>query len=1224
MRLIGREHLTRQVLDRFATSRVVAIAPNFREPSGLSAGWGLTSAALAVADALAEGTDLTLRLRADSDVHWHADILATVRRHKLPERLVRRPDHPLIGLRRLLRQAKSPLVILDDVTQSDRIRDLISTLPHAKFLLTSRVAPPPGVSEVSIVLVDPLEEAAAVELLLDRLPKDVAEAVATSGKLLNLARSLECHPAALSLAAETIRLTDCTLEEFSTQLASLPAVSVKTTASELPPDIGQSPLWRVARLLLHRMGDVTETNSIRDPLLLRAAFGAEHLSTVMDPTGGQQALPGLSPVGLSSFGTSSDESSPVFSHPVSSSISEALMSAAPATLHRQIVERAHEHWQQVRQQGGQVEEIVQHGDALLRETARHRAFVQSRRPFVALVRDLALGVGACERATTLGLEYVTSTREATGDLSLNTSLAYEGLARVQRAWDRVLPARRTFRRAIAIVESMRPVPLPQWVRLECEVAEADLDECKVERANNRLLRIREAVQSIRLEHPYLEARWSFLWAACCLAGRRPDKAADVLQDVLAWQQRKLGLDAYETLKTRSLLARALFTQKRFPETEAILRRDLEIRTTSSAVTPSEEVVPTNFLAEMLFVQGRYTEAESFFQRVLEIRVETLGATHRLVGETSNRLAVLRGTRGDYKGAEPMFRRALSIAEEVYGESHPEVAKVLNDLAEMLFTQGRYDQSRRLLERAQRIQERTLRKSDPKVSRTRNNLAAVYVAHGHYDAACKLYQEDVAARQNQGQADDLRMATALNNLGDVQRSIGKLVEAEHNLKGALLIREQILGPEHPQVAQALNNLGYLYLNQYRLPEAGEAIERALTIRRRTLSSEHPHVANALSTLASVRFWDQQYEAAVPLLEEAEQITRTVFGEKHQQVAVVMALLGRCELRLGRRAKGELHLLKSRMIFEETVGPNHRLYADVLIGLGELAELEGKDEQAFPFYERAIAIQRQTMSAPRLEMATTLQSLGFNLLRRNRTSAACERLSEALRIQQKLVPEESPLLILPLIRLADASLRNGDRKSAEKSLRHALHNLDHHTVQGNTEWQLQLREEASLMLVDLCISRREFQEASATLTRLLDAPSTVPEEKRDARLLALKSRLASLRVLEREYAEAEPLQRECLELSRKIDGRQSAEVAKHLESLSLTLSQLGKNDEADTLIQESISICEHVYGDGHEEVARALDQRAALLYRAKKTQEAEALERHADALRGRESHVLDDIM
>jgi eukaryotic-like serine/threonine-protein kinase len=125
-----------------------------------------------------------------------------------------------------------------------------------------------------------------------------------------------------------------------------------------------------------------------------------------------------------------------------------------------------------------------------------------------------------------------------------------------------------------------------------------------------------------------------------------------------------------------------------------------------------------------------------------------------------------------------------------------------------------------------------------------------------------------------------------------------------------------------------------------------------------------------------------------------------------------------------------------IWENALGPEHPDVATSLNGLGTVAKLRGKYEQARALYERALAIREKVLGPEHSDVAASLHNLGVvadSLGEHERARALLER---ALAIWEKALGPEHPNVAYPLTSLGETLLALAKPTDALPLLERAL--------------------------------------------------------------------------------------------------------------------------------------------------------------------------------------------
>ena len=205
-------------------------------------------------------------------------------------------------------------------------------------------------------------------------------------------------------------------------------------------------------------------------------------------------------------------------------------------------------------------------------------------------------------------------------------------------------------------------------------------------------------------------------------------------------------------------------------------------------------------------------------------------------------------------------------------------------------------------------------------------------------------------------------------------MGKYKEARSMHQRALAAIKHKFGPDHPRVAAILNNLGNVFMAVGKYEKARAIYQRALTIRKNALGSDHPDVATSLNSLGRVSIAMGQYEKALALYARALALREAIFGPAHPKVASALIGRGRALVDVEARASksspmhatkrldvAQRHLMRALAIAEKTTGPRHRIRAEALLGLAEVANAQGRQAKAVSLLEHCLALEVPTIHA-----------------------------------------------------------------------------------------------------------------------------------------------------------------------------------------------------------------------------------------------------------------------
>ena len=329
------------------------------------------------------------------------------------------------------------------------------------------------------------------------------------------------------------------------------------------------------------------------------------------------------------------------------------------------------------------------------------------------------------------------------------------------------------------------------------------------------------------------------------------------------------------------------------------------------------------------------------------------ATRAAVGDVRARLARARAQHhaGMYDQALALATKASRDARAAdYPPVEAEALYLLGDLHELA------TESEKALLAAYRTAEQA--KDDGlRVYIAANLVYAVGYQQARYREGALWGELAAAALARIGGHDDaeatlhLHLAAMLHGQGDDEAAL------DHVDRGLALL-ESMHGPEHSDVASALSNRGLLLAALKRFDEALAVTRQELALTTRLHGPAHPGVAAS-----------------------------------HNNLALILAATGKADDSLS-------HLQSALQIWEEALGPSH---ADVALALGNIAEwhdTRGSLEVALEFHRRALTTWESALGPEDQEVAFALAAVGDLLHRLGRNGEAVPPLERALAIHETL--------------------------------------------------------------------------------------------------------------------------------------------------------------------------------------------------------------------------------
>jgi tetratricopeptide (TPR) repeat protein len=199
------------------------------------------------------------------------------------------------------------------------------------------------------------------------------------------------------------------------------------------------------------------------------------------------------------------------------------------------------------------------------------------------------------------------------------------------------------------------------------------------------------------------------------------------------------------------------------------------------------------------------------------------------------------------------------------------------------------------------------------------LALVLVEEARYQEAEAAPRQAVADAEWRVGPNHPRSFEVVGALARVLDARGKPGEAERLQRRVLAGLEREYGADHPLVARALADLGRSMLESGRPQEAEAYLTRALSIRERRLRPGHPDTAESLAWLGEARAGEGALTEAEDRLRWALATERESLGDDHPRVALTLVHLAAVLHRVGKDADARPYAEQAVAIQEKRLRP-----------------------------------------------------------------------------------------------------------------------------------------------------------------------------------------------------------------------------------------------------------------------------------------------------------------
>jgi len=383
-------------------------------------------------------------------------------------------------------------------------------------------------------------------------------------------------------------------------------------------------------------------------------------------------------------------------------------------------------------------------------------------------------------------------------------------------------------------------------------------------------------------------------------------------------------------------------------------------------------------------------------------------------------------------------------------------------------------------------------------------------------------------------------------------------------------------EHNVAREAASQLLYytgLYLHANRaLLDARTSYKLSLAIGKRIYGDEHPIQATRINSLGICEHHLRNLDEARRCFETAFAICEKVYGPVEQAVygapdesLLTIPIRNLCAIleEMGDTDAAQQTYEKAMKIYLEVYGWNHPLVAECADRFGRAWHKLGRLAKARNCFEKAV-LAEESASEPNFgALATYLNNLAMVLIEMREPQLAHERLSRALRLDNKTFGERHPAVARDLANLGHCCRELRELEDAERYYRDAL----------------------------AMVERTEGD----------DSPHAA----------ALLNHLGVILLDNGKAAPARSCLERALTLNQALFGPESNEVVRNLTNLGRALDEMGAHTQALTSYEQAIRIAEEQGGPQNERKATILYRIGRSLNRQKRYEEA--LERLQQAMK-----------
>jgi tetratricopeptide (TPR) repeat protein/tRNA A-37 threonylcarbamoyl transferase component Bud32 len=382
-------------------------------------------------------------------------------------------------------------------------------------------------------------------------------------------------------------------------------------------------------------------------------------------------------------------------------------------------------------------------------------------------------------------------------------------------------------------------------------------------------------------------------------------------------------------------------------------------------------------AQLIYVLGNLRderdEALALESSVLADAARAGGAADLLAG-AHNSLGAAYGVAGDNARSEQEYRQAVELYVSAFGEEHPRVATALNNVGVALREQSHADEATTFYQRALAIREKVLTADHPDVGNCYNNLGVVASDHGDIDRAVRYYDKALAVWEGALGSDNQRVAVVTNNIGSLYIDRGDYDRAREYFDKSRGIRERLLGAEHQYTLRVRENIATVMELQGRREEALAELQQILALNKKVLGEKHPGVAYTLNQIGNVLVGMKRYRDAIPYLEQSIALGDESAGSDNEQQGWPHVNLGRAWLGLGDTLRARAEVERAVAIWLAAQGEDGSYLAGARVVLGRVLNARGEHREALEVLSRVLATRERSLGPEHRLVGQTLIGIG----------------------------------------------------------------------------------------------------------------------------------------------------------------------------------------------------------------------------------------------------------
>ena len=315
-------------------------------------------------------------------------------------------------------------------------------------------------------------------------------------------------------------------------------------------------------------------------------------------------------------------------------------------------------------------------------------------------------------------------------------------------------------------------------------------------------------------------------------------AEDLLRSVIPVRIQLRGLEDRATLKSRYLLAEALYRQMKLTEAEADFRYLITLQGKLFGAEDFDTLMSCGGLARTFVDQGKFAEAEGQFREQIKGQETTLGPEHIIMLRSRVSLAVALDEQGKYAEAEAQYHEVLAIQERILPKNAPDTLVTRANLAHELVNQNKYAEAEVKFRELAELNKLVMGGDHLNTLMSRSNLALALDEQGKCAEAEATFRGLIPLYEKQLSAEHRYTLMNRHYLAKTFADCGKFAEAEKEYRDVIKRQENNRPENNPDVLETYYDFAVALRHANRLEEAKDFARKAVEGAHQVLRDGHP--------------------------------------------------------------------------------------------------------------------------------------------------------------------------------------------------------------------------------------------------------------------------------------------------------------------------------------------------------------------------------------------------